>query len=47
MSSKRYTDELKIEAVKQATERGNSVVDGAQRAAQFNQQGFRRSRSRS
>jgi predicted DNA-binding transcriptional regulator YafY len=31
MSSKRYTDEFKIEAVKQVTERGHSVADVAQR----------------
>lgn len=31
MSSKRYTDEFKIEAVKQVTERGHSVTDVAQR----------------
>ncbi|CAB3745803.1 hypothetical protein LMG29660_00031 [Burkholderia puraquae] len=31
MSSKRYTDEFKIEAVKQVTERGRSVADVAQR----------------
>ncbi|MCR5894332.1 transposase, partial [Burkholderia sp. HAN2018] len=27
MSGKRYTDEFKIEAVKQVTERGHSVAD--------------------
>ena len=31
MSGKRYTDELKIEAVKQVTEHGRSVADVAQR----------------
>lgn len=31
MSGKRYTDEFKIEAVKQVTERGHSVADVAQR----------------
>ena len=31
MSSKRYTEEFKIEAVKQITERGYSVYDVAQR----------------
>jgi transposase len=31
MSSKRYTDEFKIEAVKQVLERGHSVRDVAQR----------------
>lgn len=31
MSSKRYTDEFKIEAVKQVTERGHSAVDVAKR----------------
>jgi len=31
MSGKRYTDEFKIEAVKQVTERGYSVADVAQR----------------
>jgi transposase len=31
MSSKRYTDEFKIEAVKQVTERGFSVSEVAQR----------------
>ena len=31
MSGKRYTDEFKAEAVKQATERGHSVADVAQR----------------
>lgn len=31
MSSKRYTDEFKIEAVKQITERGYSVQDVASR----------------
>ncbi|VWC83901.1 hypothetical protein BCO19218_01432 [Burkholderia contaminans] len=31
MSCKRYTDEFKIEAVKQVTERGHSVADLAQR----------------
>jgi transposase len=31
MSGKRYTDEFKIEAVKQVTEHGRSVVDVAQR----------------
>jgi len=31
MSGKRYTDEFKIEAVKQVTERGHSVRDVAQR----------------
>lgn len=31
MSGKRYTDEFKIEAVKQVTERGHSVADMAQR----------------
>ena len=30
-SSKRYTDEFKIEAVKQVTERGYSVADVAER----------------
>lgn len=30
MSGKRYTDEFKIEAVKQVTERGHSVADAAQ-----------------
>ena len=31
MSSKRYTDEFKVEAVKQVTERGFSVSEVAQR----------------
>lgn len=31
MSGKRYTDEFKIEAVKQVTERGHSVAEVAQR----------------
>ncbi|MCA3874546.1 MAG: transposase, partial [Burkholderia sp.] len=31
MSGKRYTDEFKIEAVKQDTERRHSVADVAQR----------------
>lgn len=31
MSGKRYTDEFKIEAVKQVTERGHSVTEVAQR----------------
>ena len=31
MSGKRYTDEFKIEAVKQVTERGHSIADVAQR----------------
>jgi transposase len=31
MSGKRYTDEFKIEAVKQVTERGHPVIDVAQR----------------
>ncbi len=31
MNRKRYTDEFKIEAVKQVTERGHSVADVAQR----------------
>jgi transposase-like protein len=31
MSDKRYTDELKIEAVKQFTKRGRSVADVAHR----------------
>lgn len=31
MSSKRYTDEYKIEAVKQVTERGHAVKDVADR----------------
>ncbi|WP_423364801.1 transposase [Burkholderia sp. LMG 21824] len=31
MSGKRYTDEFKIEAVKQVSERGHSVADVAQR----------------
>ena len=31
MSSKRYTDEFKIEAVKQVTERGYAVADVASR----------------
>ncbi len=31
LSGKRYTDEFKIEAVKQAAERGYSVADVAQR----------------
>ena len=31
MSSKRYTDEFKIEAVKQVTERGYSVAEVAAR----------------
>jgi len=31
MSSKRYTEEFKIEAVKQITERGYSVQDVARR----------------
>lgn len=31
MSGKRYTDEFKIEAVKQVTERGHAVSDVAQR----------------
>jgi transposase len=31
MSNKRYTDEFKIEAVKQVTERGHAVVDVATR----------------
>jgi transposase-like protein len=31
MSSKRYTEEFKIEAVKQITERGHSVYDVARR----------------
>lgn len=31
MSGKRYTDEFKIEEVKQVTERGHSVADVAQR----------------
>ena len=31
MSSKRYTDEFKIEAVRQITERGHSVADVASR----------------
>lgn len=33
MSGKRYTDEFKIEAVKQVTERGHSVAEVAQRWA--------------
>src|SRR5690606_38048215 len=32
MSSKRYTDEFRAEAVKQVLERGFTVVDGAARA---------------
>ena len=31
MSNKRYTDEFKIEAVKQVTERGHAVTDVAAR----------------
>ena len=31
MSNKRYTDEFKVEAVKQVTERGHAVVDVATR----------------
>jgi transposase len=31
MSGKRYTDEFKIEAVRQVTERGHRVVEVAQR----------------
>ena len=31
MTSKRYTEEFKVEAVKQVTERGYSVADVAQR----------------
>lgn len=31
MNSKRYTDEFRSEAVKQVTERGNAVVDVANR----------------
>ena len=31
MSSKRYTDEFKIEAVRQITERGHQVADVASR----------------
>ena len=31
MSSKRYTEEFKIEAVKQVTERGYSVAEVAER----------------
>lgn len=31
MSSKRYTDEFKIEAVKQVTDRGHAVADVAER----------------
>lgn len=31
MSNKRYTDEFKVEAVKQVTERGHAVVDVAAR----------------
>ncbi len=31
MSGKRYTDELKIEAAKQVTERGHSVAEVADR----------------
>lgn len=31
MNSKRYTDELKVEAVKQVTERGHSVGEVADR----------------
>jgi transposase len=31
MSNKRYTDEFKVEAVKQVTEHGRSVADVAQR----------------
>jgi transposase len=31
MSGKRYTDEFKIEAVKQVTDRGHAVVDVAER----------------
>jgi transposase len=31
MSGKRYTDEFKVEAVKQVTERGHSVAEVAER----------------
>lgn len=35
MSNKRYTDEFKIEAVKQVTERGHTVADVAADRRQF------------
>ncbi len=41
MSGKRYTDEFKIEAVKQVTERGHSVADVAQRLGITTQSSYR------
>lgn len=35
MNNKRYTDEFKIEAVKQVTERGHAVTDVAATRCQF------------
>ena len=37
MSSKRYTPEFKIEAVKQVTEKGHSVADVADVATRLHQ----------
>ncbi len=43
MSGQRYTEEFKIEAVKQVTDRGHSVADVADRLGVTNHSGFQSS----